>query len=86
MFGSYPALWRSPGKALRAFSAVAMTIFSTSSARTRAISAIVSMTFAGSLFEPRSFCGDSTGRVCVVDDGSEPAVVDGPCTPCTELK
>jgi hypothetical protein len=34
----------------------------------------------------RSFCGDSTGRVCVVDDGTEPKVVDGLCTPCMELK
>ena len=33
----------------------------------------------------RSYCGDSTGRVCVVEDGSEPKVVGGLCTPCTEL-
>ena len=34
----------------------------------------------------RSYCGDSTGRVCVTEDGSEPAVVGGLCTPCVELK
>jgi hypothetical protein len=35
----------------------------------------------------RGFCGDSTGRVCVTADGSEPAVVGATCpTPCTELK
>lgn len=34
----------------------------------------------------RSFCGDNTGRVCVVDDGSEPLVKGGLCTPCRELK
>lgn len=34
----------------------------------------------------RSYCGDSTGRVCVTEDGSEPAVVGGLCTPCIELK
>ncbi|MFS8067398.1 MAG: hypothetical protein ACMG6S_13640 [Byssovorax sp.] len=34
----------------------------------------------------RSFCGDSSGKVCVVDDGTEPKVVDGVCTPCAELK
>lgn len=33
----------------------------------------------------RSFCGDSTGKICVVDDGSEPKVVGGLCTPCVEL-
>ena len=35
----------------------------------------------------RSFCGDHTGRVCVVADGSLPPVKDGTCaTPCTEMK
>jgi hypothetical protein len=33
----------------------------------------------------RSFCGDHTGKICVVDDGSEPKVVGGLCTPCVEL-
>jgi hypothetical protein len=33
----------------------------------------------------RSFCGDNTGRICVVDDGWEPKVVGGLCTPCVEL-
>lgn len=35
----------------------------------------------------RSFCGDHTGRVCVITDGSQPAVTGGSCAnPCTELK
>jgi hypothetical protein len=35
----------------------------------------------------RSFCGDHTGRVCVVADGTAPPVKDGACvTPCTEMK
>lgn len=35
----------------------------------------------------RSFCGDSTGRICVTDDGSVPAVHEGLCaSPCTELR
>ncbi len=33
----------------------------------------------------RSFCGDNTGRICVVADGSEPPVAGGLCAPCTEL-
>jgi hypothetical protein len=33
----------------------------------------------------RSYCGDHTGRGCVVEDGSAPPVVDGLCTPCKEL-
>ena len=50
-----------PGNAARAFVAVAATTSSTSSPRTRAISAIVAMTFAGSLSRPRSFCGARNG-------------------------
>jgi hypothetical protein len=35
----------------------------------------------------RAFCGDSTGRICVSRDGSEPRVKDGRCAqPCPELK
>jgi hypothetical protein len=33
----------------------------------------------------RSYCGDSSGRVCVVEDGSTPPVAGGLCTPCKEL-
>jgi hypothetical protein len=35
----------------------------------------------------RGFCGDSTGRLCVSDDGSAPSVKDGRCSvPCAELR
>ncbi len=35
----------------------------------------------------RAFCGDSTRRICVARDGSEPRVKDGRCVqPCEELK
>jgi hypothetical protein len=35
----------------------------------------------------RAFCGDSTGRICVSRDGSEPPVKDGRCAKsCPELK
>lgn len=33
-----------------------------------------------------SFCGDSTGRICVQEDGSPPPVVDGRCEPCSPLE
>ena len=35
----------------------------------------------------RAFCGDFTGKVCVVASGEEPLVKDGRCQPpCKELK
>jgi hypothetical protein len=35
----------------------------------------------------RAFCGDSTGKICVTDDGSPPGLRDGRCAPpCKELK
>ncbi len=35
----------------------------------------------------RGFCGDSSGRICITRDGSEPRVKDGRCaSPCEELK
>ncbi|HXB53386.1 MAG TPA: hypothetical protein VN461_01305 [Vicinamibacteria bacterium] len=35
----------------------------------------------------RAFCGDSSGRICVSRDGSEPRVKDGRCAQaCPELK
>jgi hypothetical protein len=35
----------------------------------------------------RAFCGDSTGRICEMADGSEPATVGGLCGPaCVDLK
>jgi hypothetical protein len=35
----------------------------------------------------RSFCGDSTGRVCAMANGSEPPVRDGRCLPaCKDLQ
>jgi type II secretory pathway pseudopilin PulG len=35
----------------------------------------------------RGFCGDSTGRICVTSDGSEPAVTGGACDPgCPDLR
>src|SRR4249920_341578 len=35
----------------------------------------------------RSFCGDSTGKVCAVASGAEPTVKEGRCRPpCQELK
>ena len=35
----------------------------------------------------RSYCGDSTGRICVVEDGSTPPVKDGRCgNPCRDVQ
>jgi type II secretory pathway pseudopilin PulG len=35
----------------------------------------------------RGFCGDYTGRICVTQDGSRPAVVEGQCDPaCVPLQ
>lgn len=33
----------------------------------------------------RGFCGDSTGRICVTMDGSEPPVVDGQCSQTCQM-
>jgi hypothetical protein len=33
-----------------------------------------------------SFCADSTGRVCVQEEGGAPAVVNGLCEPCKSLQ
>ncbi|HEY7509633.1 MAG TPA: hypothetical protein VIG50_05230 [Vicinamibacteria bacterium] len=34
----------------------------------------------------RAFCGDSSGRMCVRNDGREPLVRDGKCDPCQKLQ
>jgi hypothetical protein len=34
----------------------------------------------------RSFCGDTSGRLCVAKDGREPPVKDGRCDPCQKLE
>jgi hypothetical protein len=34
----------------------------------------------------RAFCGDTSGRLCVVKDGREPTVKNGRCDPCQKLE
>src|SRR3954470_1648076 len=52
---------RRPGKATRAFAAVASRTVSTDLARAWAIAAIASRTLAGALSRPRSLCGARNG-------------------------
>jgi hypothetical protein len=39
-----------------------------------------------SLAGVRSFCADSTGRICASDAGTEPRIVDGLCPPAPECR